>query len=113
MGSIDRAVERTLGEHRIREEMLPLLRRPGDRVKTDRRDARVLARLRGSGELTSVWVPDEHLETLRDQVRVREDSRQDQQRKQHQLGLRFRYRPAPWRGSVQAVTLALPTPAPK
>ena len=32
--------------------------RPGDRVKTDRRDASKLARLHRSGELTAVWVPD-------------------------------------------------------
>jgi len=30
----------------------------GDRVKTDRRDATMLARLHRAGELTSVWVPD-------------------------------------------------------
>lgn len=34
-------------------------RRPGDHVKTDRRDALSLARLFKNGELTSVWVPDE------------------------------------------------------
>ncbi|GAA0313501.1 hypothetical protein GCM10009087_24720 [Sphingomonas oligophenolica] len=33
-------------------------RRPGDRIKTDRRDAVKLARLHRAGELTSVWVPD-------------------------------------------------------
>ncbi|MEK7216687.1 MAG: IS110 family transposase, partial [Chloroflexota bacterium] len=45
---------------------------PGDRVKTDRRDARKLARLLRSGDLTSVWVPDEGHETLRDLSRARD-----------------------------------------
>jgi transposase len=34
-------------------------RKPGERIKTDRRDAVNLARLRRAGELTPVWVPDE------------------------------------------------------
>src|SRR3954451_16243304 len=34
-------------------------RKPGDRVKTNRRDAQQLARLLRAGELTAVWVPDE------------------------------------------------------
>lgn len=33
-------------------------RRPGDRIKNDRRDAATLARLHRAGELTAVWVPD-------------------------------------------------------
>ena len=47
-------------------------RRPGDRVKTNRRDAVSLARLHRSGELTAVWVPDETHEAVRDLVRARE-----------------------------------------
>ena len=58
----------------------------GDRVKTDRRDARKLARLFRSGELTPVWVPDESQEALRDLVRAREDALFDLRRKRHQLG---------------------------
>jgi transposase len=46
-------------------------RKPGDRVKTNRRDAVALARLLRAGELTSVWVPDEGHEALRDLVRAR------------------------------------------
>ena len=46
-------------------------RRPGDRVKTDRRDARQLATLHRACELTAVWVPDEAHEAMRDLVRVR------------------------------------------
>ena len=46
-------------------------RRPGDQVKTNRRDALGLARLLRAGELTSVWVPDESHEAMRDLVRAR------------------------------------------
>jgi transposase len=47
-------------------------RKPGDRVKTNRRDALQLARLLRAGELTAVWVPDEAHEALRDLVRARQ-----------------------------------------
>jgi transposase len=47
--------------------------RPGDRVKTDRRDSEALARLHRAGELTPVWVPDEEQEAIRDLTRARED----------------------------------------
>ncbi len=46
-------------------------RRPGDRVKTDRRDATALATLHRAGELTSVWVPDATHQAMRDLVRAR------------------------------------------
>jgi transposase len=46
-------------------------RRPGDRVKTNRRDALSLARLLRAGELTAVWAPDERHEAMRDLVRAR------------------------------------------
>ncbi len=49
----------------------------GDRVKTDKRDAKKLARLFRSGELTSVWVPDEAQEALRDMVRSTEKTRSE------------------------------------
>jgi transposase len=41
-------------------------RRPGERIKTDRRDAIHLARLHRAGELTAVWVPDQTHEAIRD-----------------------------------------------
>lgn len=47
--------------------------RPGDRVKTDRRDSESLARLHRAGELTAVWVPDQEQEAIRDLTRARED----------------------------------------
>jgi len=60
-------------------------RKPGDRVKTNRRDARNLARLYRAGELTVIDVPDEKQEALRDLTRAREDVREDLTRRQHRL----------------------------
>ncbi len=48
-------------------------RKPGKRIKTDRRDAATLARLHRAGELTPVWVPDPEHEAMRDLVRARAD----------------------------------------
>ena len=59
--------------------------RPGDRIKTDRRDALKLCRLLRSGDLTPVWVPDEEHEALRDLVRSRGDAKQDEVRAKHRL----------------------------
>jgi transposase len=47
-------------------------RRPGERIKTDRRDAINLARLHRAGELTPVWIPDQAHEAVRDLVRARQ-----------------------------------------
>ena len=47
-------------------------KKPGERVKTNRRDAMALTRLLRAGELTAVWVPDERHEAMRDLVRARE-----------------------------------------
>jgi len=60
-------------------------KKPGDRVKTDRRDALKLARSHRSDDLTAVWVPDEGSEALRDLVRQREAAKQDQLRAKHRL----------------------------
>lgn len=51
-----------------------LVRAPGDRIKTDRRDALTLARLARSGDLVNVTVPDESDEAMRDLCRAREDA---------------------------------------
>ena len=59
-------------------------RKAGDRVKTDRRDSMMLARLHRAGELTSVWVPDDAQEGLRDLTRAREDMK-EMQKKAKQL----------------------------
>jgi len=59
--------------------------RPGDRVKTDRRDAVTLARLHRAGELAAVWVPDEAHEAMRDLVRARTAAMENQRRARQQL----------------------------
>ena len=58
---------------------------PGDRVKTDRRDAASLARLHRAGELTAVWVPDVGHEAMRDLVRARLDAVHALRRARQQL----------------------------
>jgi transposase len=57
----------------------------GDRIKTDRRDARLLARFLRSGDLVGVHLPGEGTEALRDLVRGREDARKALMRARHQL----------------------------
>jgi len=71
-------------------------RAPGDRVKTDRRDAKRLVRLFAAGELSFAFVPSEQDERFRDLVRCIDDARKDLMRSRHRLskfllrrGLRF------------------------
>lgn len=59
--------------------------KPGDKVKTDRRDSQKLAILHRSGDLTSVWVPDETHEAMRDLTRARTDAMMQQMRARQQL----------------------------
>jgi transposase len=86
--------------------------RPGERVKTDPRDARRLAGLHAGGLLEPVAVPSEPVEALRDLARAREDARLDRMRDRHRTskfllrhGLRMPNRSwgvtrRRWRGSV-------------
>lgn len=67
----------------IAPSLIPV--RPGDRVKTDRRDAEKLARLLRAGELTAIRVPTPAEESLRDLVRCREDAREDGRRDKHRV----------------------------
>ncbi len=60
-------------------------RKPGDRVKTDRRDAAKLARLLRSGDLTPITVPTEDQEAVRDLVRAREAARRARTDARHRL----------------------------
>jgi transposase len=60
-------------------------RRPGDRVKTDRRDAGHLAVLFRAGALTAIHIPTEQEEAARDLLRCREDVRADLLRARHRL----------------------------
>lgn len=59
--------------------------KPGDRIKTDRRDAERLACGYRSGDLTTVWVPSAEHEALRDLVRAREAGKKDELRAKHRL----------------------------
>ena len=63
--------------------MIP--RKPGERIKTDRRDSQKLAILHRSGDLTRVWVPDAAHEALRDLVRARIDASMQLMRSRQQL----------------------------
>src|SRR5712675_2381510 len=60
-------------------------KKPGDRVKTNRRDAVNLAKLLRAGELTAVWVPDARHEAMRDLVRARLDAVHSLRRVRQQL----------------------------
>jgi transposase len=62
-----------LGHHCsvVAPSLIPV--KPGERVKTDRRDSEKLCRLDRAGELTPVWVPDQEQEAMRDLTRARED----------------------------------------
>lgn len=67
-------------------------RRPGERVKTDRRDSLTLARSDRAGELTLVWVPDPAHEAMRDLVRGREQAVAELRRhRQHLQALLLRH----------------------
>lgn len=59
---------------------------PGDRVKTDKRDCRRLARLHRAGELVAIRVPAVAEEAVRDLCRARADMVIDQTRARHRLG---------------------------
>lgn len=67
-------------------------KKAGDRIKTDRRDSMMLARLLRAGELTAVWVPDGLQEALRDLTRAREDMKHlERQAKQRLLAFLLRH----------------------
>jgi transposase len=53
----------------VAPSLIPI--KAGDRVKTDRRDATMLAKLHRAGELTAIWIPDQAHEAMRDLVRAR------------------------------------------
>jgi transposase len=67
----------------VATSMIP--RKPGERIKTDRRDSQKLAILQRSGDLTPVWVPDATHEALRDLVRARVDASMHLMRARQQL----------------------------
>ena len=61
-------------------------RKSGERIKTNRRDARKLAELFRAGLLTEVRPPTPADEAVRDLCRARDDAREDLQRSRHRLG---------------------------
>jgi len=77
-------------------------RKPGDRVKTDRRDARKLAELLRAGLLTEVHPPSEQDEAARDLCRAREDAHEDLMRSRHRLSKLLLRRGWAWTGGKRA-----------
>lgn len=67
----------------VAPSMIP--RKPGDRVKTNRRDAMQLARLLRADELTEVWVPDGAHEAVRELIRSRDTAVDDLRRKRQSI----------------------------
>lgn len=59
--------------------------RAGDRLKTDKRDARKLERLLRAGELTPIYIPEPTDEAIRDLCRARSDAVDDRRRSRHRL----------------------------
>jgi len=95
--------------------------RAGERVKTDKRDARKLARLLRAGELTPVYIPEPTDEAIRDLCRARTDAVDDRRRSRHRLkgfllrhGYRYQGKSA-WSGAHMRYLreLVLPHPAMK
>lgn len=74
---------------------------PGDRIKTDRRDARRLARLHRAGELTAIRVPSLAEESVRDLCRARDDAVADRTRARHRLSKFLLRHGHVWRGGNQ------------
>ena len=73
-------------------------RAAGDKVKTDRRDCRRLARLHRAGELVAIRVPTVQEEAVRDLCRARADMVTDRTRARHRLGMFLLRHGRPWRG---------------
>jgi transposase len=88
-GSCGYALQRQVSTSRVSCQVIaPALipRKPGDRIKTNRRDARKLAELLRAGLLTEVRPPTPEEEAVRDLCRARDDAREDLQRCRHRLG---------------------------
>jgi transposase len=73
-------------------------RAPGDKVKTDRRDCRRLARLHRAGELVAIRIPTPAEEAVRDLCRTRADMVEDLTRARNRLGKFLLRHGRPWRG---------------
>ncbi len=87
-GACGYALQRQLEKLGVRCQVVaPSLvpRKPGERIKTDRRDARKLAEYLQGGHLTEVLAPTPAQEAARDLCRAREDAQQDRMRARHRL----------------------------
>ena len=80
--------------------------KPGDRIKTDTRDARKLAELFRAGLLTEVHPPTLEAEAVRDLCRCREDAKADLLRCRHRLGKMLLRRGMLWEGGKKAWTMS-------
>jgi transposase len=67
----------------VAPSMIPV--RPGERIKTDRRDARRLAELHRAGQLVEVKIPEVETEAMRDLERARDDAKNAERAARHQL----------------------------
>jgi len=83
--------------------------KPGERIKTDRRDARKLAELLKGGLLTEVHPPSPQQEAVRDLCRAREDAKQDLHRSRHRIVKFMLRRGLKWTGGRKAWTQAYRT----
>ena len=100
-GACGYALQRQVTTSRVSCEVVaPALipRKPGERVKTNRRDARKLAELGRAGLLTAVQPPTPEEEAVRDLARARDDAREDLQRCRHRLGKLLLRRGLPYTG---------------
>ncbi len=79
-----RLVEAGFDSQVVAPSLIP--RKAGERVKTDRREARTLARCLRAGDLTAVYVPDEETEALRDLERARGAAKKAETTCKQQLG---------------------------
>jgi len=98
------ALQRWIQEAGVCVVIAPSLipRKPGDRIKTDRRDARKLAELYRAGLLTEVHPPTPEDEAVRDLCRAREDAHEDLVRCRHRLSKMLLRRGWIWNGSKRA-----------
>jgi len=96
-------------------------RRPGERIKTNQRDAKKLVRLVRAGELTAIHGPDDTEEAVRDLLRCRDAVRRDVLRWRHRVvkfldrpgrrvvaGQHWSHRPWAWIRSQRVAVPALP-----
>lgn len=109
-GPLGYGLQRSLNTHDdlhcvvIAPSLIP--RKPGDRIKTDRRDARKLADALRAELLTEVHAPTPEQEAVRDLCRAREAAKADQKRVRHRLSKFLLRREVRWTAGQKAWTRA-------